>query len=149
MADDEAKKKLRRDFKGVWIDAEIWLSKELSPLEKMIFAEIHSLDNEFGCVADNEHFETSFHIKERQVRNYIKSLKDRGLISVTIDKKDNSRVIKCLGKYAYVPKADREELNNDMAKLRKKFTGFDLRQKIAGAAAMTCRSCGKKLPNSY
>ena len=35
-----------RDFKGVWIPKEIWLRKDLNALDKMIFAEIDSLDNE-------------------------------------------------------------------------------------------------------
>ena len=37
-----------RDFKGIWIPKDIWLSKELSLMEKVLFVEIHSLDNERG-----------------------------------------------------------------------------------------------------
>ena len=40
-----------RDFKGVWIPKEIWLSADLSLTEKALFVEIHSLDNERGCFA--------------------------------------------------------------------------------------------------
>lgn len=38
-----------RDFKGVWIPKEIWCSDQLSLIEKVLFVEIHSLDNERGC----------------------------------------------------------------------------------------------------
>ena len=40
-----------RDFKGIWIPKEIWLSEQLSLMEKVLFVEIHSLDNEDGCYA--------------------------------------------------------------------------------------------------
>ena len=38
-----------RDFKGIWIPKEIWESENLSIMEKVLFVEIHSLDNERGC----------------------------------------------------------------------------------------------------
>lgn len=45
-----------RDFKGIWIPKPIWLDKRLSALEKIIFAEIDSLDCEdSGCFASNEY----------------------------------------------------------------------------------------------
>ena len=42
-----------RGFKGIWIPKEIWESKEISMQEKVFLAEIHSLDNEQGCIASN------------------------------------------------------------------------------------------------
>ena len=36
--------KPERDFKGIWIPKEIWLSEQLSLVEKVLFVEIHSLD---------------------------------------------------------------------------------------------------------
>ena len=44
--------RMERDFMGIWIPREIWLSEELSLMEKVLFVEIHSLDNEQGlfCV---------------------------------------------------------------------------------------------------
>lgn len=47
-----------RDFKGVWIPKEIWLNTELSALDKIIYAEIDSLDGENGCTASNEYLAT-------------------------------------------------------------------------------------------
>ena len=35
----------KRDFKGVWIPKEIWLSTDLKVMEKLILVEIDSLDN--------------------------------------------------------------------------------------------------------
>ena len=41
-----------RDFKGIWIPKDIWKSDQLSTMEKVLFVEIHSLDNKDGCYAD-------------------------------------------------------------------------------------------------
>jgi len=41
--------RMQRDFKGVWIPSEIWLSEKLSLIEKVLFVEIYYLDNERGC----------------------------------------------------------------------------------------------------
>src|SRR6266511_5806367 len=105
-----AMERLPRDFKGVWIPKEIWLSGELSLLEKVLFVEIHSLDNERGCYASNRHFAEFFGISERQIRTYIGSLRDKGFITVSIQNR-NERVIRVAGnrvgtcrKYADRPK---------------------------------------------
>jgi len=47
----------KRDFKGIWIPKEIWFLEELSHMERILFAEIDSLDNERGCIASNEYVE--------------------------------------------------------------------------------------------
>src|SRR5688572_15917915 len=73
-----------RDFKGVWIPKEIWLSTELSLMEKVLFVEIHSLDNEHGCYASNRYFAEFFEISERQVSRYVASLKEKGYVTVTV-----------------------------------------------------------------
>ena len=88
-----------RDFKGVYIPKEIWLTPELTGYERLIFAEIHSLDREFGCIASNEHFAEWLGISERQVRDYIKRLKDKDLISVSLNKVKDTRTIKLIGRY--------------------------------------------------
>ena len=48
------------DFKGIWIPKDIWLSDQLSLMEKVLFVEIHSLDNERGCYAGNKYFSEFF-----------------------------------------------------------------------------------------
>lgn len=45
-----------RQFKGVWIEKDVWLDKRLNALEKVILVEIDSLDNEeSGCYASNKY----------------------------------------------------------------------------------------------
>jgi len=45
-----------RNFLGVWLPREIYLDKNLSWTEKILYVEIQSLDNENGCFASNEYF---------------------------------------------------------------------------------------------
>lgn len=92
-----------RDFKGVWIPKEIWLSPALSLMEKVLFVEIDSLDNERGCFASNRHFAEFFGVSDRQIRTYINSLATKGFITATV-KNRNQRVIRVAMKYARVKK---------------------------------------------
>jgi len=98
-----------RDFKGVWIPKDIWISPQLSLMEKVLFVEIHSLDNERGCFASNRHFAEFFGVSERQIRTYIGSLKEKGFVTVSI-KNRNERVIRATGKYAHVRDEDLRRL---------------------------------------
>lgn len=97
--------RLERDFKGIWIPKEIWLSPTLSLMEKVLFVEIHSLDNEHGCYASNRYFAEFFGLSPRQIATHIASLKDKGFISVTIQNQ-NERTIRVAGKYARVPESE-------------------------------------------
>ena len=65
-----------RDFKGVWMPKEIWLNSELTILEKVIFTEIDSLDNENHCIASNEYFANFCDCSESKISKAIKKLKD-------------------------------------------------------------------------
>ena len=71
---------MERDFKGVWIPAEIWLNEELSMLDKVLYTEISSLDNEEHCTAGNEYFANFCGYSERAITNSIKKLKELGMI---------------------------------------------------------------------
>lgn len=71
---------MNRDFKGVWIPKEIWLSKELKMLEKVILTEIYSLDNEDHCIAGNEYFAEFCSCSLSAVSKTIKHLKELGYI---------------------------------------------------------------------
>ena len=113
--------KLPRDFKGVWIPKEIWLSEQLSLMEKVLFVEIHSLDNERGCFASNRHFANFFMISERQIRSYIGTLKEKGFITVSIQNR-NERVMHAAGRHARVPDAKVEQLQQDHKNLVNKLT---------------------------
>ena len=102
MAQYRRPRSQERDFKGVYIPKDIWVTPELTGYERLVFMEIYSLDREFGCVASNEHFNDWLGISERQVRDYIKRLKDKGLIKVNINKAKDIRTIRVVGKYAHV-----------------------------------------------
>jgi hypothetical protein len=87
-----------RDFKGIWIPREIWLSEGLSLMEKVLFVEINSLDNERGCYASNRYFAEFFGVSDRHIRNIISSLKMKGFVTVTVRNK-NERVIRTAQKW--------------------------------------------------
>lgn len=72
-----------RDFKGVWIPKEIWLNEELTLLEKAIYVEIDSLDNNNHCYASNEYFAEFCGCSESAITKAIKHLKELNMIEVT------------------------------------------------------------------
>ena len=111
----------RRDFKGLWIPVDLWMVSPdiLSVMEKVIFAEIMSLDNEDGCYAGNAHFATFFGVSERQIRTYLASLKDKGLISIEL-KNNNTRVIRANGKFARLTSPEIQRQVEEIAKLLKR-----------------------------
>ena len=90
-----------RDFKGVWIPKEIWLSTDLKVMEKLILVEIDSLDNEDGCFASNEHFSKFFSLSKNRCSEIIKSLEKKGYIKIDYIYQEGSkaisrRVIRCV-----------------------------------------------------
>jgi DNA-binding transcriptional regulator LsrR (DeoR family) len=92
-------------------------------MEKLVFAEIHSLDNDFGCVAGNEHFVEMFGITSRSVQRIIKDLKDKALIEVKINKSDDTRVLRVLGRFAHLSEAEIAEIGFLSAEIARRFTG--------------------------
>ncbi len=100
-----------RDFKGAFIPKDIWCNRELSGDEKLMWGEIFSLDNAFGCVASNEHFMEMFGFNNaRKPQRIIKTLKEKGYITVEIRKQDDSRVIRITGKYRHLDKDHMSDL---------------------------------------
>jgi len=100
-----------RDFKGAFIPKDIWCNRELSGDEKLMWGEIFSLDNEFGCVAGNQHFMEMFGFNNpRKPQRLIKVLRDKGYITVEIRKQDDSRVIRITGKYRHLDRAHMADL---------------------------------------
>lgn len=71
-----------RGFKGVWIPKEIWLNSELTLVEKVLIAEIDSLDTRGGCFASNQHFSRFLGVTVVQVSRIISKMKTRGFIEV-------------------------------------------------------------------
>lgn len=73
---------MNRDFKGVWIEKDIWLNTELTILEKVIYAEIDSLDNENHCTASNEYFAEFCDCSTSKVSKAIKKLQELRMIDI-------------------------------------------------------------------
>lgn len=71
-----------RDFKGIWIPKELWLNKELTLLEKCIFVEIDSLDNENNCIASNEYFAEFCDCSESKITKAIRRLQELNMIEI-------------------------------------------------------------------
>ena len=66
---------------GIWIPYEILHNTELSPAEKILYAEIYYLDNpEFHCIASNETLAKLCSIPESTLRKHLTHLKVLGLI---------------------------------------------------------------------
>ena len=110
-----------RDFKGIWIPKEIWLSPALSLMERVLFVEIQSLDNERGCFASNQYFADFFGVSDRQIRTYIASLKVKGFVTVSIQNR-NERIIRIAGKYARVPDSELRHLEQQKRDLVRNMT---------------------------
>lgn len=72
--------KQQRDFKGIWIPAEIWLNDSLSFLEVILLAEIDSLAKDEGCYASNKYFAEFLGVSETYVSKAISSLAKKGLV---------------------------------------------------------------------
>ena len=70
------------NFKGIWIPKEIWLVKDLSKMAILLWAGINSLYNPLyeGCDSSNAYLANFLGLKERMLQNYLKELKDRGLL---------------------------------------------------------------------
>ena len=78
--------KYSRDFKGVWIPREIWLTDKLTLIEKALLVEIDSLSpNGKPCFASNQHFADFLNVSKRSVIRYIQSLKDKGYIEISFE----------------------------------------------------------------
>lgn len=100
-------KDAEREFKGVWITAEVWLSKVLSLQEKVFLVEIDSLDNENGCYASNSYFASFFQVSGSRASQVITSLKEKGFIKIAYireGKEIKRRVINILKGGSKLPK---------------------------------------------
>ena len=74
---------LERGFKGIWIPAAVWLDNRLSAIDKVILAEIDSLDvGERGCFASNKHIAEFSQCSEATVTRAIAKLIDYGYLKV-------------------------------------------------------------------
>lgn len=99
-----------RDFKGIWIPKEIWLSTNLSVLEKVFLAEIDSLDGTEGCFASNDYFAEFFGLSKDRCSEVISSLQKKKRIQVILNKvaqNKDRRIIR--GVWAKIPRPSRQK----------------------------------------
>ena len=102
---------LNREFKGVWIPKEIWLCKDLSALDRVIYAEIDSLDNENHCTADNNYFAEFCGVSVVTITRSIQRLIDLGYIEkVSFD--GRHRILKVIK-----PTNQTDETDNSLIKM--------------------------------
>ena len=72
-----------RDFKGIWIPKTVWLDSRLNALDKIILAEIDSLDyGERGCWASNKYIADFCQCSERKVSETINKLIKYGYLYI-------------------------------------------------------------------
>lgn len=97
---------MNREFRGIWIPKEIWLSKDLSTNEKILLAEIDSLGGSSdGCFASNQYFADFFDLSKDRISRLVSGLKNKGYITVELIYKEGTcevdkRIIK-LNPYSY------------------------------------------------
>lgn len=82
-----------RDFKGIWIPKNIWLSTELSALEKVLLAEIESLDSGEGCIATNQYFAGFLGVSKSWVSKLISGLEKKKFITLELVYKKGKKEI--------------------------------------------------------
>ena len=72
---------INRKFSGVWIEKDIYLNDNLTPLDMIIFSEIRSLArNEKGCTAGNKYLASFCKCSESKVSKSISKLIKLGYI---------------------------------------------------------------------
>lgn len=111
------KENQKRQFKGIWIPAKLWLTKELTILEKIFLVEIDSLNNKEGCWASNQYFADFFAITKQRCSQIIKSIEKKGFIKITYERKGkeiSKRIIKMTVFYS-------KEVSNKLDRVSNKF----------------------------
>jgi len=77
---------MERNFKGVWIPAEIWLDARLTLVEKALYAEIDSFPgNEKTFHKSNETIQLEYGVSRPTISKAIKKLESLGFISASFD----------------------------------------------------------------
>ena len=78
--------KMERQFKGVWIPAEIWLDARLTLVEKALYAEIDSFSgNGKTFHKANETIQLEYGVSRPTISKAIKKLTDLGFIEAAFD----------------------------------------------------------------
>jgi hypothetical protein len=84
---------IKRNFTGVFIPANIWLSKELIPSEKMLLGEIDALSKDSGwCYASRKHFAEWLQCSLPNVSYYVEKLERLGFLEVSRKQGERSKM---------------------------------------------------------
>ena len=106
----------KKEFTGVFVPADILMAKDLTPLQKLLYAEILALSDNDGCFASSSHFAKHLGVSDRHIRDNIKSLEKLGYINRAV-MKNNIRVIKVSRKQSS------EEVGSTVPRGRKQSSG--------------------------
>lgn len=90
----------KREFRGIWFPASVWLDDRLTAIEKFVLMEIDSLDGEKGCYASNKHLAEFCQCGESTVSRAITRLRELGYISVESFDGRKRTLHSCLAKSA-------------------------------------------------
>lgn len=71
-----------KEMTGLWIPKPILLNGSLTAPEKMLLGEVKALQKASGAFASNRHFAAILSVKERQVRNHISALVQKGMLRI-------------------------------------------------------------------
>jgi DNA-binding transcriptional MocR family regulator len=103
---------MERNFKGVWIPAEIWLDKDLTLVEKAMLAEIDSFTgNGRSFMKSNDTIQEEYGVSRNTIGRSLRKLSERGFISVTFNGRVRC-VTTCAGS---IPKMGRQSPQNGEA----------------------------------
>lgn len=83
---------MTREFKGIWIPREIWLNNDLGILEKVLLAEIDSLEGKKGCFASNQYFAEFLGVAKGTVANMLSALSKKGYLNITSENGANRKI---------------------------------------------------------
>ena len=72
-------------FKGVFIPANVWTDKRLTPTKKFLLCEIDAMSNGSSepCYATNSHFAKQFEVHKTTVSGHIKELEEMGYLIIS------------------------------------------------------------------
>ena len=103
---------MERNFKGVWIAAEIWLDKDLTLVEKALLAEIDSFTgNGRSFMKSNDTIQSEYGVSRNTIGRSLRKLADRGFVEVTF----NGRVRCVTTRAGSIPKMGRQSTQNGEA----------------------------------
>lgn len=116
----------KREFKGIWFPASVWLDKNLSAIEKFILMEIDSLDGEKGCYASNKYLAEFCQCGESTVSRAVTRLSELGYIRIASFDGRKRTLHSCLAKSArQTPQISKAESSNRQERILDKVSSTE------------------------